>query len=55
MDKKRAKIDHIENDERKAELREAVISADATGLIAGEELITQAETMLPIGSREQLR
>jgi len=53
MDKKHAKIDHLESDERKEELREAVISADATGLIAGEELITQAETMLPIGSQEQ--
>lgn len=51
MDKKHAKIDHLESDERKEELREAVISADATGLIAGEELITQAETMLPIGSQ----
>lgn len=27
--------------------REGVISADDTGLIAGEELITRAETMLP--------
>ena len=53
MDKKHAKIDHLESDERKEELREAVISADATGMIAGEELITQAETMLPIGSQEQ--
>ncbi len=53
MDKKHAKIDHLESDERKEELREAVISADATGLLAGEELITQAETMLPIVSREQ--
>ncbi|HUZ50151.1 MAG TPA: hypothetical protein VMW12_10540 [Candidatus Dormibacteraeota bacterium] len=53
MDKKHAKIDHLESDERKEELREAVISADATGLIAGEELITQAETMLPISSQEQ--
>jgi hypothetical protein len=30
------------------DVREAVISADATGLIAGEELITEAETLLPI-------
>lgn len=28
--------------------REGVISADDTGLIAGEELITEAETMLPL-------
>ncbi len=53
MDKKHTKIDHLERDERKEELREAVVSADATGMIAGEELITQAETMLPISSREQ--
>ncbi len=53
MDKKHAKIDQLESDERKEELREAVMSADATGLIAGEELITQAETMLPIASRAQ--
>jgi len=53
MDKKHAKIDHLQSDERKEELREAVVSADATGMIAGEELITQAETMLPIISQEQ--
>lgn len=28
--------------------REGVTSADDTGLIAGEELITEAETMLPL-------
>ncbi|HEY6487262.1 MAG TPA: hypothetical protein VIX83_12830 [Candidatus Cybelea sp.] len=28
--------------------REGVEDADATGMVAGEELITQAETMLPI-------
>jgi hypothetical protein len=28
--------------------RDAVEAADATGLIAGEQLITQAETMLPL-------
>jgi hypothetical protein len=28
--------------------REAVTSADDTGLIAGEELITEAETILPL-------
>jgi hypothetical protein len=30
-------------------LREAVIDADDTGLVAGEELITEAETILPLG------
>jgi hypothetical protein len=29
-------------------IREGVTSADDTGLIAGEELITEAETMLPL-------
>ena len=29
-------------------VREGVTSADSTGLIAGEELITQAETLLPL-------
>ena len=33
--------------QRDADVREAVTSADVTGLIAGEELITQAETILP--------
>lgn len=34
-------------EERKTDLRQAVTSADATGLVAGEELITKAETVLP--------
>jgi hypothetical protein len=29
-------------------LREGIEDADATGLVAGEELITQAETQLPL-------
>ena len=29
-------------------LREGIEDADATGLVAGEELITQAETELPL-------
>jgi hypothetical protein len=29
-------------------IREGVNDADATGMVAGEELITQAETMLPL-------
>ncbi len=53
MDKKHAKVGQLESDERKEELREAVISADATGMIAGEELITQAETMLPTEPQER--
>lgn len=35
-------------EERIGKLREGVESADATGLVAGEELITQAETLLPL-------
>ena len=35
-------------EERIGEVREGVTSADATGLIAGEELITEAETLLPL-------
>ncbi|MHB8462870.1 MAG: hypothetical protein ACYDA1_09500 [Vulcanimicrobiaceae bacterium] len=38
--------DHQKNDDKNA-IREAIMSADATGMIAGEELITEAETMLP--------
>lgn len=34
--------------ERIGDVREGVTDADATGLIAGEELITQAETLLPL-------
>ncbi len=44
MEKER---DHNDN------LRAGVESADATGLIAGEELITQAETLLPLEERSK--
>lgn len=40
-------------EERIQELREAVTSADATGLVAGEELITKAETELPSEAPER--
>ncbi|HVN68708.1 MAG TPA: hypothetical protein VMU38_03515 [Candidatus Binatia bacterium] len=36
------------------DVREGVNDADATGLVAGEELITQAETLLPLLPREEL-
>ncbi|MHB8434214.1 MAG: hypothetical protein ACYC8W_00700 [Candidatus Tyrphobacter sp.] len=36
---------------RKIDVREAITDADATGLVAGEELITQAETVLPTVAR----
>lgn len=29
-------------------VRDGIVDADATGLVAGEELITQAETILPL-------
>jgi len=34
--------------DEKKDVRDGVLDADATGLIAGEELITEAETMLPL-------
>jgi hypothetical protein len=43
-EKKDHESDHREKEEDR---REAVTSADDTGLIAGEELITEAETRLP--------
>ncbi len=43
----------MEND-RINEVRQGVTDADATGLIAGEELITRTETMLPILPHEEL-
>ncbi|HLX25422.1 MAG TPA: hypothetical protein VKR05_00400 [Candidatus Cybelea sp.] len=39
---------------REEQRREGVTDADATGLIAGEQLITEAETLLPILPREEL-
>ena len=47
MDKKHRKADKPRAKERKSDIREAIIDADATGLIAGEQLITEAETLLP--------
>lgn len=32
-------------------VRDGITDADATGLIAGEQLITQAETILPVAQR----
>ncbi|HTA40628.1 MAG TPA: hypothetical protein VK760_16210 [Candidatus Acidoferrales bacterium] len=49
MEKERGKSESSQ--EREDDVREAVTSADATGLIAGEELITQAETLLPLADR----
>jgi hypothetical protein len=38
-------------EQRIDDLREGITGADATGLIAGEQLITQAETLLPVSQR----
>ena len=35
-------------EKRGEDVRDGVADADATGMIAGEELITQAETLLPL-------
>ena len=35
-------------DQNRDDVRKEVAAADATGLVAGEELITQAETLLPV-------
>jgi len=40
--------------DKRADLRKEVEGADDTGLIAGEELITQAETMLPLLRQEAM-
>jgi hypothetical protein len=42
------------DEKRREEVREGVNDADDTGLIGGEELITQAETMLPLLRPEPL-
>jgi hypothetical protein len=42
----------MERDKR--DIREGVEDADATGMVAGEELITTAETMLPLLRPEAL-
>ena len=34
--------------DRQADLRKEIEGADDTGMVAGEELITQAETLLPV-------
>ena len=41
-------------EERIDHLREGIEDADATDMVAGEELITQAETLLPLLTGRQL-
>ncbi|HEY1681606.1 MAG TPA: hypothetical protein VGF98_08235 [Candidatus Tumulicola sp.] len=36
------------------QLRDGVVDADATDMISGEQLITQAETLLPLLTGRQL-
>jgi hypothetical protein len=48
MDEKHRKAEKADAREDEEDIREAVASADDTGLIAGEELITEAETVLPL-------
>lgn len=40
--------------EKIANVREGINDADATGMLAGEELITQAETVLPLTQPAEL-
>ncbi|MGA8534177.1 MAG: hypothetical protein WB615_08740 [Candidatus Tumulicola sp.] len=48
MDRHRDDVNRPNLEERIDDVREGVTDADATGMIAGEELITQAETLLPL-------
>lgn len=52
MRKKHRKVDKSPTETRMGGLREAIVDADTTGLIAGEELITEAETVLPASGRQ---
>jgi hypothetical protein len=55
MDRNNAdKPHHPDIEERIGGVREGVTDADATGLIAGEQLITQAETLLPLSQPAEL-
>jgi len=42
------------DEKRREDVREGVDDADDTGLVAGEELITQAETLLPLMRPDEL-
>ncbi len=44
---KHRQAEHVDDNARTNDFRDAILNADATGMIAGEELITEAETMLP--------
>jgi hypothetical protein len=47
------KHNHESKPDKEDDRRDAVTSADATGMIAGEELITEAETILPISPKHK--
>ena len=51
MDNNVNKPNNGDIEEKLNDVRQGVTDADATGLIAGEQLITQAETILPIAQR----
>jgi len=42
------------NEKQREDVREGVNDADDTGMVAGEELITQAETLLPLMRPDEL-
>jgi hypothetical protein len=42
------------DEKRREDVREGVDDADDTGLVAGEELITEAETLLPLMHPDEL-
>jgi|GEM_PF-3350554 len=47
MSEKHNHLEKVDAKERAKDFREAILSADATGMIAGEERITESETILP--------
>ncbi len=47
MNAKQKHLEKVDAKERANDFRDAILSADATGMIAGEELITNSETILP--------
>ena len=47
MNAKQKHLEKVDAQERANDFRDAILSADVTGMIAGEELITNSETILP--------
>ena len=42
------------DEKRATDFRDGIVDADATGMVAGEELITEAETLLPLLPHDDL-